>query len=150
MPKRSPHLEEVFLGEHDCVGFVEGGVDKGHWLLIESSAGGRTRKGEIREIGVGWEISRDWGSWEMNEMGKGDCGEMQISRGRGAVAMRRREGARSLRDGARWNGLDGRKFWMGRVGGRELVRGRPCAESRAVCNEGMGFFVKRFLHACGD
>ena len=64
--------------------------------------------------------------------------------------MRRREGARSLRDGARWNGLDGQKFRMGRVGGRELVRGRPCAECRAGHGAGWVFLSRGFCgHAPG-
>ena len=80
---------------------------------------------EIREIWVGVRFSRD-------------CGKPHTH-------MRRREGARSLRDGARWNGLDGRKFWMGRVGGRELVRGRPCAECRAGQGARWVFLSRGFL-----
>ena len=86
-------------------------------------------RSEIRENWVGVRFSRD-------------CGKPHTH-------MRRREGARSLRDGARWNGLDGRKFWMGRVGGRELVRGRPCAECRAGHGAGWVFLSRGFLHAFG-
>ena len=75
--------------------------------------------GTTTQSGKGWD-SRDLGG-----------NEIFARFGGSRTHMRRREGARSLRDGARWNGLDGRNFWMGRVGGRELVRGRPCAECRA-------------------